>query len=97
MVYFGPSISANSYAFPNPAQKNMVDWKEYIRFENNLYYIDLVGYIINDIKNFGINETRIINNNIDTATNKNYFSHYRSVHQGIPEARFIFGAGLKNK
>lgn len=91
-IYFGPSISQKSYAFPNPAQAQMPDWEKFIIYNNNLYFIDLEGYIINDLLKIGINNIR--SNNIDTGTDKNFFSHYRSVHKGEKEGRFIFGVGL---
>lgn len=93
LVYFGPSIAQKSYAFPNPAQAQMPDWEEFIIYNNNLYFIDLEGYIVNDILKIGIKNIK--RNEIDTGTDINYFSHYRSVHNGENEGRFIFGVGLR--
>ncbi len=97
LLYFGPSISQKSYAFPNPAQKQKEDWNKFIIYHDNLYYLDLEGYIINDLLNIGININNIIKNQFDTGTDMNFFSHYRSVHKGEKEGRFIFGVGLNNK
>lgn len=94
-IIFGPSVSASSYAFPNPAQKDMSDWKNYVFLKESLYYIDLEGYIINDIKMLGIVEENINRNIIDTASDDEFFSHYRSMHnKEVEEGRFIFGAGV---
>lgn len=94
-VYFGPSISSDSYAFANPAQKDMPEWKDFLYKENDLYHIDLVGYIIQGLEKLGIDQREIIKNNVDTATNKDYYSHYRSTHFHEVEGRFIFGVGIE--
>ncbi len=93
-VYFGPSISSDSYAFANPAQKDMPEWKDFLYKENDLYHIDLVGYIIQGLEKLGIDQRKIIKNNVDTATNKDYYSHYRSTQFHEVEGRFIFGVGI---
>lgn len=93
-VYFGPSISSDSYAFANPAQKDMPEWKDFLYKENDLYHIDLVGYIIQGLEKLGIDQRKIIKNNVDTATNKDYYSHYRSTQFHEAEGRFIFGVGI---
>ena len=63
-VYFGPSISSDSYAFANPAQKDMPEWKDFLYKENDLYHIDLVGYIIQGLEKLGIDQREIIKNNV---------------------------------
>lgn len=96
-IFFGPSITKESYAFENPAQLTMPQWKEYIRYTDNLYHIDLVKYIVDNIKKLGVSHDNISLSNIDTATNPDFFSHYRSMHNpSEKEGRFIFGAGIKH-
>jgi copper oxidase (laccase) domain-containing protein len=95
-IQFGPSVLVDSYAFSNPAQKDMEDWRYFVHKKNDMFYIDLVGYIVNDIKNLGILEPNIFLDDNDTAIGNLYFSHYRSMHNPeFPEGRFIFGAGIK--
>lgn len=95
-VLFGPSIMLDSYAFENPAQLKMPDWIPFIFKKNGLYHIDLESYIVKDIVSCGISSKKIKRNQINTATNTNYFSHYRSMHNSEKEGRFIFGAGIIN-
>ena len=49
------------------------------------------------IKKLGVSHDNISLSNINTATNPDFFSHYRSMHDpSKKEGRFIFGAGIKH-
>ena len=93
-IFFGPSITKESYAFENPAQLQIPEWKNHISYKNKLYHIDLVGYIIEHLCSLGIDEKNINKSNVNTATDLNYFSHYRSTRTKEKEGRFIYGAGM---
>ena len=94
MVYFGPSISSDSYAFANPAQKNMPEWKDFLYKENDLYHIDLVGYIIQGLEKLGIDQRKIIKNNVDIFFFLMIQRPPRSTQFHEVEGRFIFGVGI---
>lgn len=93
-IFFGPSITKESYAFENPAQLQFPEWKNHISYEKGLYHIDLIGYIVDQICCLGIDMKNISKSNINTATDLNYFSHYRSTRTQEKEGRFIYGAGM---
>ncbi len=95
IIYFGPAIAANSYVFSNPAQLHMPEWKSFVKKIGNSYSVDLISYIIKGLIDIGVDLKQIKESKVDTATNLDFFSHYRSVHSGYPEGRFIFGAGLQ--
>lgn len=90
-VYIGPSIKKESYQLKKPIQLESDNWKNYVSFvTDDLYMVDLRGYVIDFFKN--VNE--IIVSDIDTYADLNYFSHYRSVQKNEIEGRFLFGVGM---
>lgn len=94
-VFFGPSILKESYAFPQPAQLEMPEWEKYIFKKDDLYHIDLQKYIIDDLISLGVKESNICENTINTATDKRFYSHFRSQHNMEEmEGRFIFGTSI---
>lgn len=98
MVYIGPSIKVNSYAFENPAQLSMPGWSSYLLHKNGLYHIDLVKYVVDNIIDLGVLQENIIISPVDTGNNDEYFSHYRSMHDRLyKEGRFILGVGKVRK
>jgi len=96
-VVLGPSIKGESYILKNPSQLKYDDWKPFLRnTEDDYYEIDLNGYLCNSLKQLGIK--KIINSNIDTAKDENYFSHYRCryIHENEQEGRFICGVIMRD-
>lgn len=95
ILVIGPSIKAKSYIFSDPAQLYMDGWEDFLFKQNGLYHVDLVGYIQRDIIKERFLDTNIFISEIDTGSNNEYYSHYRSVHDDkYIEGRFIFGAGI---
>lgn len=94
-VVLGPSIKKDSNIQKNPSQLQMPEWKNYIQDigEDN-YKVDLNKFVCDSLKSININN--IINSDIDTASNPNYFSHHRYLYidRSIPEGRFIYGVIL---
>lgn len=92
--YIGPSIRQKSYFFESidESQKNSTDWKQYIDFKDSRYYIDLQGFVVNQLTKVGVFETHITDSKIDTFGNE-YFSHRRSVLKVENEGRNLFVVG----
>jgi polyphenol oxidase len=91
-VILGPSIKGDSYILKNPSQLKHEDWKPFLKNIGDEYYqIDLNGYICRGLNEIGIKN--ILNSNIDTSKDNNYFSHYRCIHinKTEQEGRFICG------
>lgn len=94
ILYIGPSIKAASYAFTNPVQLSMPFWDPYLLYNEGMYHIDLIKYVVDNILNLGILQKNIIISPVDTGNNDEYFSHYRSMHDKLyQEGRFILGVG----
>ena len=79
-VYITNSIHKENYIYNNyPKWANQQNlWKEFIKKDNNKYYIDLLGVIIYQLRKYGI--TNIEYSNIDTYEDDNFYSHYASYH-----------------
>jgi YfiH family protein len=96
-VYIGPHVSQKSYRFPD---KDLTDkeldrsWDNYFTDEPDGLHIDLLGYVINELKNCGVKPENIEVSEVDTAADKNYFSHRRHKITGEPTGRNCFGACL---
>ncbi len=94
-VYIGPGIQKESYKFIDPIQKQLPDWSDFLEDLNTgETSIDLAGFIKSQAIASGISETNINVSGIDTATSDKYFSHYRSVRNEEPEARFVTILGM---
>lgn len=88
-VQIGPGVSYKSYVFPKGeiAQQGLEEWKAYLHEYTGTIGVDLAGYLKNQLNKAGV--SRIEFNGIDTITDANYFSHYRSKRiTGEPEGRF---------
>ncbi len=96
-VYIGPGIHTNSYRYDKPLQQNFPEWKPYLKPipNTNELSIDLLGFIVNQLKEVGVDESNLEISTIDTATNLNFYSHYRSKKTGEAEGRFITVVALK--
>lgn len=93
----GPGIYKESYRIKEPIQKKLPEWKNFLDdVENEETEIDLIGYNIYQLKQSGILDKNIEISDIDTAKNKKYFSHYRSVKTGEKEGRFCTVVGMIN-
>lgn len=95
-VVLGPSIKKDSYIFKNPIQSTMKEWKAYLeKINDEEYKIDLNKFVFDSL--LKINVKNIKNSEIDTATNPNFFSHYRYTYitQDKEEGRFIYGVILE--
>jgi len=94
-MYVGPGIQKESYKFLDPVQKQLPAWSDFLTVvDSGETAIDLAGYIEAQALRAGITPSNIQLSTVDTATSDEYFSHYRSVRTGEPEARFATILGL---
>ncbi|MCI9234276.1 MAG: polyphenol oxidase family protein [Bacilli bacterium] len=97
-IHIGPCIKKESYLLPNPGQKEDDAWKFYVSYvKDDLYAIDLRGYVVDFFKKNGFYNHQIFVSDIDTGSNLEYFSHYRSTHTNEKEGRFFYGVGMLEK
>ena len=84
----GPGVRKESYVFEGRiVQANDSKWQPFLEKQGGgRTAIDLVGFIKKQLVDCGVK--RIEDCGIDTAKNKNYFSHYRAVRTGELEGRF---------
>ena len=94
-VHIGPGIQKESYKFVDPVQKQMPAWSDFLTvIDSGETTIDLAGFIKTQALEVGVTPNNIEMSTVDTATSDKYFSHYRSVRTGDPEARFATILGL---
>ncbi len=109
IVGIGPGIRKESYIFTDEELKMRVpDEKIFKGFVINLPVgplrrsegeagkkaIDLVGYSVSEFVSAGVSEKNIEVSEIDTAADKNFFSHYRSRSTGELEGRMLTIIGM---
>jgi copper oxidase (laccase) domain-containing protein len=94
--YVGPSISHKSYRFPEDQFDKKLDdsWDKYITREPDGVHIDLLNYVLDELKANGIKEENIKIEGVDTGGDPLYFSHRRHRLSGEPDGRNTFGVCL---
>lgn len=70
-------------------------WEKYTEQVKGGYRIDWIRYATDQLLQGGVKEQNIENANLDTYTDKRFFSHRRSVESGEPERRFGVVLGLE--
>jgi hypothetical protein len=96
-VYVGPHVSQKSYRFPDKdiSQKDLDEsWDKYVSVEDDGWHIDLLKYVMDELKASGIKPDNIEINEVDTGADLDYFSHRRHKITGEPDGRNCFGASL---
>lgn len=96
-IYVGPHISQKSYRFPDKdlSDKKLDEsWNSYITHEDDGIHLNLLGYVLDELKRAGIKPENIEINEIDTGADPNYFSHRRHKLTGEPTGRNCFAAVL---
>ncbi len=95
--YIGPSISQKSYRFVDEdLTKKKLDssWASYIMNESDGIHINLLGYVLDELKKSGVQRENVELSNIDTGADPDYFSHRRHKLTGEPDGRNTFGVCL---
>jgi YfiH family protein len=91
IVAIAPGVHPESYIFPRPLQQEAnPDWQPYLhQLPSNQISINIVSYNQAQLTSAGIPTENIEISPVDTATDPDFFSHYRSVKTGEPEGRFL--------
>jgi copper oxidase (laccase) domain-containing protein len=95
--YVGPSISQKSYRFKEEEfsdKKLDASWKKYITKEPDGIHINLLGYVLDELKSCGLTDENIETEQVDTGGDPAYFSHRRHKLTGEPDGRNCFGVCL---
>lgn len=97
-MWIGPCIQKESYISSDvPVQSQFYPWKNHIHVRDDGFHIDLPGFVFDEARRLGIDDTHIINDGRDTYTETDvFFSHKRAVdEQNIAEdQRFAVSAWL---
>ncbi|HZL08191.1 MAG TPA: laccase domain-containing protein [Candidatus Dormibacteraeota bacterium] len=96
-LHFAPAIRAASYYYPELSAEQMADpkWKDFITLAHGNYHIDLLGRIIRELTDAGIEPEQMEINPIDVGAHLGYFSHARSNRTGEPRGRNGIAAVLR--
>jgi len=97
IIKTGPAIAPESYVFDNTTEIDTDFWAGNLAYgPDKKYHMDTKNKLFEQALELGIAKNNITISAIDTYTNKNYFSHRRSLATGEKEARFAAYAMIKN-
>lgn len=79
-IYLGPSIHKKSYRYEwfDPALATDPKLSGYFEHRDGSHYLDLLGLVRDDLRNFGLTSRQIEESPSDTGSDPTYFSHRRS-------------------
>jgi len=77
-------------------QERLNRWQPYLSGSAGHYLVNWVGFATNQLIAAGIRPDQMENLGLDTFTNPNFFSHFRSKTEKNPEARFGCLIGFNN-
>jgi YfiH family protein len=95
LVWLGPS--AHKCCFTSDQQPEQIDqaaWEKFITKNDTEWNVDLVGYIVETLKQQGVNEKNITIDSQCTVETADLFSHVRSKKTDEAEGRFLVLAKL---
>lgn len=95
VMFMGPGISANSYVFENVDTLDTKVWGSYISKRADGYHLNPKNFVLSQALQIGLRDENIEVSDIDTYSDLNYYSNYRSYHQGDSEGRIIAVVCLK--
>lgn len=96
-IYVGPHVSQKSYRFPDKdiSEKDLdPNWDDYVSAEDDGWHIDLLKYVLDELKSCGIKPENIEISDVDTGADIDYYSHRRHKITGEPTGRNCFAACL---
>jgi len=82
LVYIGPHIKKESYAFTLPLQEESPELRAYTKMQNDYAHIDLEKGSVTHLLNTGVLPEHITVSPIDTGTSSEHFSYYRMKKEG---------------
>jgi copper oxidase (laccase) domain-containing protein len=89
-IIFAPAIQKESYHFPQLPAEQLADpkWRAHIQQSPVGYHINLLGRVVDDLTNEGIDTSQMEISPIDVGTvGSPYFSHARAVRTSEAEGR----------
>lgn len=97
-AFLGPSIRKCCYSFAEkPSQADKKSWVECINYQNNLWHIDLQGYLIAGLIRADIPKKNIIDSNLCTYHHdKQFFSHLRHKNKSDTSGSLVTIVQLKS-
>ncbi|MEK7212129.1 MAG: polyphenol oxidase family protein [Patescibacteria group bacterium] len=96
-VFIGPGIHKESYIFPKEVIQNRgLTWRDFLLPQaDGQIAVDLVGVNITQLERCGVRRDNVWVSPVDTAADKNFFSHYRARQTGETEGRMAMVVGRK--
>lgn len=97
----GPAIHKESYIFPSETirqkEGQASEWEKYLTdFPDGKTSVDIIGFNFEQLLEASVLEKNIEVSEIDTASNSNFFSHYRAKRiTGEPEGRMAIVMGMR--
>jgi copper oxidase (laccase) domain-containing protein len=78
-LHFAPSVRKESYFFPSINAEQLIDpkYQRYIELRQGNYYIDLVGRIVDEMVEHGVNPDQFVISPVDVGSDPGYYSHIR--------------------
>jgi copper oxidase (laccase) domain-containing protein len=95
-AYLGPSIHQKSFKTEelHPAQQS-ADWETHISQRDDGFYVDIPGFVVSGLTNYGLDPHRIHQNPIDTgAPDSGHFSFTKHKNVGVPNGRNGFAVSM---
>lgn len=98
-VWIGPGIETkHNQSNQLPAQSTFANWQDFIHRDGNSYFIDLKGFIYQELTNLGIPKSNIVAYPEGTYAHPDkWFSHRRSKDQDDEDGRFLVACWSKEK
>lgn len=96
IIGIGPSARKESYLQKYPSQINNKKWIPFLnKIKPDVFGIDVVGLIKKQFLDIGVLKEHIYDSNIDTITDKRFYSHYRDKNKSLEkQGRFACIAGI---
>lgn len=91
-IWMAPSVKQQSYRMEYFNKATDPLWQSYYVEKDGGFYLDMQGYNRSRAIAAGVSASNIIISSVDTATDKNYFSHSQGDHEG----RFAVVAELRS-
>lgn len=89
VVGIGPGIHKESYVFTKNTRMYSSEWNPFLKYvSGGGVAVDIVGYNVKQLLDSGIPRGNIEVSEIDTGSDKSFFSHHRSRETGEKEGRF---------
>jgi copper oxidase (laccase) domain-containing protein len=89
-VYIGPGVKKESYRLPKERLETLHDaaWPKFTQLhDDDTFNLDLAGFVKFQCQQAGIPSDHIHEELVDTAADRNYYSHYAATHFGATEGR----------